>query len=158
MFLCFLSGCTTKKEVKSVTINDKTYYPLYIHSFNDAEISSEYKVLFVTPVEQPTEEGFVITNNKDADYVDVWTQFVFTKNSDAFLTSVSSNDLTVKAKVITLEKEFPIIIKENTDTYTVTYYTYDYSTDLEMDRLVDNALEKHSIEVAKENALIEYYN
>ena len=153
-----MSGCSNNKEIKSVTINEKTYCSLYVYSFIDAEISSEYKVLFSTPVEQPSKEGFVVTKNKFADYVDVWNQFIFTKKEDSTLTSVSSDDLTIKAKVNALEKEFPISIKENTDTYTVTYYTYAYSTDVKLDRLVDDAIKKHSIEVAKENILIEYRN
>ena len=72
IILCALSGCETKKEIKSVTINENTYYPLYIYSFKDAEITSEYEEAPLTPVEQPAEEGFVFTEQKGADYVNVY--------------------------------------------------------------------------------------
>lgn len=156
IILCMHSGCNTKREIKSVTINETQYYPIYMYSFDEAEVSQEFQELFETPVEAPAEKGYVLSNESMAAYVEVWEQFMFS-NRDGESTTVFASDLDKKATVVELEETYPITVKENKDTYLITYYTYSYSSDTQMNRLMENSLSKHTVEVVKENVMIEYY-
>ena len=160
LFCCFILGCDSKNEIKSISVDGKTYYTVYLYSFDNASISDNYKVISVTPVDCPTIKGYSLSKERNADRIEVWNQFYFVDDGVDH-TSISSSDLPsigINAQVVELIDTYPVSIKENKDTYTVTYYTYSYSTDTEIERLVDNSLYKHIIEVAKESALIEYYD
>lgn len=158
-----ISACDTEREIKSVTIDDKTYYSLFLYSFTDAEIPEKYSEILDTPIEQPAKDGYAVTKDKNADTIDVFEQFVRT-NSD--LSEITPNDvystssfgtIAINAKVKELIESYPITIEHKSDTYVITYYTYEYSTDTDKDRLIEESLKKTTIEVVKDNVVIEYY-
>lgn len=165
VMLFSFSSCDSEREIKSVKIGDKTYYSLFLYSFTDAEIPEEYSEISDTPIEEPAESGYAITKDKDAEVIEVFEQFM-RKNTD--LSESDSNNsysvtsgyttVAIKANVKELIESFPITIEHKSDTYVITYYTYEYSTDTDKDRLIEKSLEKTTIEVVKDNVVIEYYN
>lgn len=150
-----LSGCSGNKEVESVTINDETYYSLYIYSFDNAQISNISKTLYASDelITKLSKTGYTILKNKDMKDIKVYKEYIFSQEANM---SVTENDFGCEAEIVEMIKDYPIEIEMNKDTYTITYYTYSgVSTVSKVSKLTDG-IEKHIVEVAKENVVIKY--
>ena len=165
-FLCvvfcsvlFLSSCGTKKEIKSIVVDGVKYNSFYIYSFENANIIDDYKILYKSNVDKPTQDGYVRSNeqlNQGEDVV-VWEQFYF-KYQDDNATSISSSDIIhCTAKVIKLEKEYTIDLDEDGGRYIITCYSASNNkSDTDLDRLESNSIEKIVLDVPKQDVIIEY--
>ena len=161
-FICFLlvaifimSGCSNQKEIKSIIINGEKYQSIYLYSFKNADISDKYSVITETPVEFPSHNGYVLTEGIRNNTVEVWEQYFFKREPEK--STFTTADLVTESEIEDLLEEFPISVKKNKYTYIITYYDFDYSTDTDRERLINESLVKNVIETSIDNIVIEYF-
>ena len=159
LFLCVIplfSSCSSQKEIKSITIGENTYYSVYLCSFDNADINYEYTPLYKTHIDHPTSSGYVFVKDRSIERADVWQQFYFNKDPNA--SSITSEDVKIHADIVDFVENYAIRLEKKRDTYVITYYTFSYSTDTDLQRLKKQSLEKHTIEVTQDDVIISYYN
>lgn len=154
------SSCGPQKEIKSIVVDGVKYNSFYIYSFENANIIDDYKILYKSNVDKPTQDGYVRSVerlNKGDDLV-VWEQFYFAYQDDD-ATSISSSDIIhCTAKVIKIEKEYTIELDEDGERYIITCYTASNNkSDTNLDRLESDSIEKIVLDVPKQDVVIEYY-
>ena len=139
---CNQSAPSTAREIKSVSIDGRTYLPLYLFKFSNAEATgSDGAVKNDAP-----KEGYVISEDKYAKELNAYT----------------NDGIRLKSSDFELIQEFPITIERTTDTYVISFYNYKangfsgvYLSDADK---IDEYLTPRHLEVIKEKALIEYYD
>lgn len=139
--LILLTSCNSK-TISNVSVNNDNYFSFYLYEFENANVS-DYRLIEAED-EIPTSSGFIFSreNLEEDDTIKVWT-----------LTFFGETGLGTNAKVVSKKSEYPIKVKANIDTYTITYYEfpkpYTYSSEI-----IEPT--RHTIEVSKDNVIIEY--
>ena len=154
------SSCGPQKEIKSIVVDGVKYNSFYIYSFEDAGIIDDYIVIDKSDVDKPEKSGFVVSNEllNKGDTVVVWEQFYF-NCQDVYQNIVTASDIfKCTAKVLRLEREYSIELKENGDRYIITCYSNsNIKSDTDLDRLESDSVEKIVLDVPKQDVVIEYY-
>lgn len=160
LILCvtLLTLCACKKQdIMSVTIGDKTYFSGYLYEFDKANISSKYYLLSSKDF-SPQKTGFCFKKKKlqVEDTLSVWNNIIFERAKTS--TNISNSSSGTNATVTNILNTYPIIIKETKDTYIINYYDIKENTFPTQEDALNSEPDLHTIEVAKQNVLIEYYN
>lgn len=166
------------KEIKSVSIGDKTHYPIYLYSYSDAKLldentflPSETDQLFQTLANS----GFFLSTNKYNIGESIEVDFSCFYGEDGLKMSSEDRENYAHKKVNVVIKEVEkrkISIKEKEDTFIIAYnemnsisynvncndsYIYRKYSSLSQSRdRLNELVDTNEIETVKENVVISY--
>lgn len=182
--MLLISGCVVEpaKEIKSITVQGETAYPVYLYYFENAVMSDEnFEFLNDThrlAFEECVKSGYFLssTDYSIGDTINVSLSLFYGEEGLDFDNVVQRtySDLNARVSVSVLEKEkFELSYEEKTDTFIITGYFISSNGDVDesLDRTNRSAvpsigktrdvvikafLKEEIIEVAKENVIISY--
>lgn len=159
LLLC-LSSCLSslsEGDVKSVKIDSYTYTSYYLYYFEEADISG-YSTSIYNDGRTPTESGYVYSDQKLSvgDAVEVWNTKYFYDEEKGSSSSSSSSSRGTTATVKKIVECYPVKVKRNKETYTITHFGTGYGeTATEISDMAER--EKSIVELTKDRVTIEYY-
>ena len=136
--LASLCACGSKEKIEMIEVDGTQYETVYLYSFKDAEIPSEYSDKYTTT-------GFVYSNDKlnKGDTIFVWAGGIF-EYLDIYRYGAS-------AVVDEVVEVYHPKVKDNGDTFIITRFNYSTKTSSDLPEV-----KEYRFEVVKDRVIIHY--
>ncbi len=152
--LLILCACSSVGKVQSVRVDSSEYLTIYIYSFKDATIDSNFESSSSNAT--PTSNGYIYSTQKLAvgDTIKVWNDFQFgEKKPSSLITLYGAN-----AIVDNIVNTYRVKVKNSKDAYVITYFEPESSFSSSCVSNIEDLpkIVEHKIEVSKERVIIKY--